>query len=230
MTTGAATASAQELLARISVEPLQAFAPSRRPYYLACKRALDIVLASAAILLLSPVLIVVAVLIKLTSRGPVLFKQVRAGLYGEPFTMLKFRSMHHGAEDDRQYILHLNEKNGPIFKVAADPRLTPIGRFLRRSSIDEMPQLFNVLAGHMTLVGPRPMWLPEAEAAEGAARYRIMVKPGLTCLWQISGRSELDYEEWILLDLYYIRHRSTLLDLLILLQTVPAVLTGRGAY
>jgi len=189
-----------------------------------------VAVALALLVVLSPVMAVVAVLIKLTSRGPVLFRQLRAGLNGRPFVMYKFRTMWDGAEELRPALAAMNEKDGPIFKIADDPRLTPIGRFLRRSSLDELPQLFNVLAGEMALVGPRPMWLPEARQATGPARLRTVVKPGLTCLWQISGRSELSYEDWMLLDLYYVRHRSLLLDLLILLQTPPAVLSARGAY
>jgi len=204
----------------------------RRPGngYELLKRALDVVIASAALILLAPVMLVVAAVIKLTSPGPVIFKQTRAGLGGRPFTMYKFRTMYDGAEEDREHLAHRNEKDGPIFKIADDPRLTWFGRFLRQSSIDELPQLYNVLRGEMTLVGPRPLWLPEARRASGVAALRTMVRPGLTCLWQISGRSELSYEQWVQLDLCYINTRSTLLDLLILLQTIPAVLFGRGAY
>jgi lipopolysaccharide/colanic/teichoic acid biosynthesis glycosyltransferase len=144
--------------------------------------------------------------------------------------MVKFRTMHLGAEDDRKHLMHLNEQAGPIFKIAEDPRLTWIGRWLRQSSIDELPQLFHVLTGQMSLVGPRPFWLPEAQQAVGDARLRMLVKPGLTCLWQISGRSELSYDEWVQLDLFYISRRSLRLDLLILAQTLPAVLFGRGAF
>jgi len=194
------------------------------------KRALDIVISAALIALLWPPMLLIAVLVKLTSRGPILFRQPRAGLNGGAFTMYKFRSMRDGAQDDRKLVEHLNQQSGPVFKIPEDPRLTGFGRFLRRSSLDELPQLFNVLRGEMTLVGPRPLWLPEAEEAAGRARLRTSVKPGLTCLWQISGRSELSYERWVELDLYYICRRSTLLDLMILGQTIPAVLTGRGAY
>jgi len=196
----------------------------------ALRRATDVAVSMLLLVVLSPLMLFTAVLVKLTSRGPVLFKQTRAGQDMRPFTMFKFRTMRVGAEEDRAFLMHLNEKAGPIFKIAADPRLTRVGRFLRRSSIDELPQLFNVLLGDMTLVGPRPLWLPEARQAAGPARLRCSVKPGLTCLWQISGRSELSYEEWVLLDLFYIQHRSVALDLMIFLQTVPAVLSARGAY
>jgi len=204
--------------------------PVRKTAYLAVKRSVDVLLSIVAIILLSPVMLAVAVLIKLTSEGPVIFKQQRAGFNSKPFTMYKFRTMRKGAEDDRELLVHLNTKSGPIFKIPEDPRLTKIGRFLRRSSLDELPQLFNVLKSEMSLVGPRPFWVPEARKATGAATFRLKVKPGLTCLWQISGRSELSYEEWVLLDLYYISHRSALLDMLILVQTIPAVLSTHGAY
>jgi lipopolysaccharide/colanic/teichoic acid biosynthesis glycosyltransferase len=218
------------LLAELQTDAEAAVLRAERGAYERVKRLLDVILAAVLVVLLSPVMLLAALAIKLTSRGPVIFRQARAGLNGEHFTMYKFRTMHDGAENGRHGIAHLNEQNGPVFKVAEDPRLTPVGRFLRRSSIDELPQLFNVLEGSMTLVGPRPLWVAEAEQATGAARLRTLVKPGCTCLWQISGRSELSYEEWVLLDLYYIRHRGTVLDLLIIIQTVPAVLSGRGAY
>jgi len=219
---------------KVSAEPRRTCPPVAIPAagdaYERAKRILDVLIASVLLVVLAPVMLLVAALIKLTSRGPAIFTQARAGLNGKPFIMYKFRTMHVGAEDDRTFVEHLNEQNGPVFKIAQDPRLNRLGRFLRRSSIDELPQLFNVLAGHMSLVGPRPLWLPEAIQTFGAAAARAAVKPGLTCLWQISGRSELSYEEWVLLDLFYISHRSTLLDLLVIAQTVPAVLSGRGAY
>jgi lipopolysaccharide/colanic/teichoic acid biosynthesis glycosyltransferase len=198
--------------------------------YEVAKRVLDVLAASVLLVLLAPLMAVAAVLVKLTSRGPVLFKQTRGGLHGAPFTMYKFRTMRLGAEAARASLEHLNEKDGPVFKIVNDPRLTSIGRWLRKSSIDELPQLFNVLRGEMSLVGPRPLWLPEAQRTQGRARLRTHVKPGLTCLWQISGRSELKYQEWVDLDLYYVRHRSLLLDLMIMAQTVPAVISTRGAY
>jgi len=207
-----------------------AYTPVGGAAYQFVQRLLDVIIAFALIVLLGPLMLLVGVLVRLTSRGPVVFKQQRAGLHGRPFTMYKFRSMHDGAEDVRSDISHLNMKDGPVFKIPDDPRLTRLGWFLRRSSIDELPQLFNVLAGQMSLVGPRPLWVPEARGAAGAARLRTTVKPGMTCLWQISGRSELSYDKWILLDLYYIRRRSTLLDLMIMVQTVPVVISGHGAY
>ena len=198
--------------------------------YHCVKRAVDVVIALALIVLLAPLMAMVAAAIKLTSRGPVIFTQPRAGFDDAVFTMYKFRSMYHGAHKDRAGLAHMNQKDGPVFKIINDPRLTLIGRFLRRSSIDELPQLFNVLLGDMSLVGPRPLWLPEAKLAEGVARYRTVVKPGLTCLWQISGRSELSYDQWVKLDMYYICNRSPLLDMSIIAHTIPAVISGRGAY
>lgn len=200
------------------------------PVYEAAKRCMDVSLSIVLLVVLSPLLLLTAVGIKLTSRGPVLFAHRRAGRAGRAFTMYKFRSMRAGAEGQRNVLAVQNEQSGPVFKIADDPRLTPLGRLLRRSSIDELPQLFNVLIGQMSLVGPRPLWLPEARGARGPARLRTAVKPGLTCLWQISGRSELSYPTWVQLDLFYIRHRSLLLDLLILARTIPAVLSARGAY
>ncbi len=199
--------------------------------YQKAKRVTDVVLASLLLVLLAPLMLIVAALIKITSRGPVIFRQTRVGLNGKCFTMYKFRTMRNGAEGMRDSLVHMNHhQDGPVFKVPQDPRLTPIGKFLRRSSIDELPQLFNVLTGDMAVVGPRPLWLPEAMSVNGSATMRTCVKPGLTCLWQISGRSELSYDQWVLLDLYYIARRNFMLDLLIIIQTVPAVLSARGAY
>jgi len=207
-----------------------AVTPSGTRVYEFIMRIFDVVFASILLVVCSPVMLLAALLIKLTSRGPVLFRQLRAGKDCKPFVMLKFRSMRNGAVDERELFAHLNTQKGPVFKIPDDPRVTSIGRFLRRSSIDELPQLINVLRGEMSLVGPRPLWLPEAERVNGLGKFRTKVKPGLTCLWQISGRSELAYDEWVLLDLYYLRRRGLLLDLLILIQTLPAVLGARGAY
>jgi len=204
--------------------------PRRSRFHIAVKRGLDIAISLSMLLLMSPVMLVVAIMIKTTSRGSIFFKQTRIGLNGRAFTMYKFRSMRQDAEEDQRFLAHLNEQDGPVFKIEQDPRLTPIGKLLRNSSIDELPQLWNVLKGEMAIVGPRPLWRPEAEKASDRARLRTRVKPGLTCLWQISGRSEVGYDEWVELDLYYIQNRSLLLDALIILQTIPAVLTGRGAY
>ena len=195
------------------------------------KSALDF-FGSLFLLILSFLpMLVLAVLVKLTSRGPIIFKQKRSGLNGRPFTMFKFRTMVTDAEQRKHELDALNEMSGPVFKIAKDPRITPIGRILRKFSLDEFPQLFNVLRGDMSLVGPRP--LPEYEVKrfdDCAHRRRLSVKPGLTCLWQISGRNEVTkFEEWVRLDLRYIDNWSIWLDLKILLLTVPVVLLGKGA-
>ena len=191
---------------------------------------MDLIIGTWLLLMALPLMLLTAAVIKLTSRGPVIFRQKRVGRGGRIFTMYKFRSMQQGAEDIRPLVQDLNEKDGPVFKIRDDPRLTPTGRFVRRSSIDELPQLINVLRGEMSLVGPRPMLVDEARQDHRMARVRTAVKPGLTCLWQISGRCELSYEDWLRLDLYYLRNRGLLLDLMILVQTVPAVISGHGAY
>lgn len=198
--------------------------------YIAAKRLLDMVASSLLIIVFGPLMLFVTLAIKLTSPGPVFFRQRRLGLYAKSFHMLKFRSMHAYARDERGLIEQLNEADGPVFKIRDDPRVTKLGGFLRRSSIDELPQLFNVFLGQMSLVGPRPPIPAEAVHYSPAERCRLLVTPGMTCLWQICGRSSVPYPEWILLDLYYIEHRSFLLDLSILMQTVPAVISAKGAY
>jgi len=170
-----------------------------------------------------------AVAIRLTSRGSVLFRQERCGLRGRRFEVLKFRTMVHGADALKDAVAHLNVMDGPAFKAPDDPRITRVGRLLRRWSIDELPQLVNVLRGDMSLVGPRPSVPEEVEHYEPWQRRRLAMKPGITCLWQISGRSELDFATWMELDLAYIDSWSLWLDLRILLLTVPAVLSRRGA-
>jgi len=204
-------------------------APPRWCYALA-KRGLDLVVAGLGLVALSPLLGVLALLVKASSRGPVFFRQSRAGLGGEPFTLLKFRSMREDAELRRRELAHLNEMDGPIFKMRHDPRITRLGRFLRRSSLDELPQLVNVVCGHMSLVGPRPLPLDEARRLPAQWQRRHSVPPGLTGLWQVSGRNELPYEQMMELDLRYVDHRSLWLDLCILLRTVPAIVSSRGAF
>jgi exopolysaccharide biosynthesis polyprenyl glycosylphosphotransferase len=179
-----------------------------------------------------PILFVVglsALAIKLTSPGPVFFKQERCGLNGRLFTMYKLRSMVDNAEQSRVELEALNEMDGPVFKSSRDPRRTPVGKILRKFSIDEFPQLYNVLRGDMSLVGPRPPLPQEVARYERWQRRRLSMKPGITCLWQISGRNEISFHEWMKLDLTYIDNWSLLLDLKILLKTVPVVLLGRGA-
>jgi exopolysaccharide biosynthesis polyprenyl glycosylphosphotransferase len=195
------------------------------------KRGVDIV-GSILLLLISALgFIFVAMLIKRSTLGPILFRQKRAGLHGEPFTMLKFRTMVCDAEQQKKELEQYNEMSGPVFKVTNDPRVTPVGRFLRRKSLDEWPQLWNVLKGEMSLVGPRPLPVDEVERFDDLAhRRRLSVKPGLTCLWQVSGRSEVrDFRDWVRLDLEYIDNWSLWLDFKILVRTVPAVLIGTGA-
>ena len=194
------------------------------------KGALDRTGAAVAIVLIAPVLLALALAVKVTSSGPVLYRQERVGAYGRHYTMLKFRSMVVDADDKLRDLLALNEGNGVLFKMRRDPRVTPLGRFLRRFSLDELPQLFNVLGGSMSLVGPRPPLPNEVERYDSSIRRRLLVKPGLTGLWQISGRSDLSWEESVRLDLRYVENWSLALDLLILWKTASAVVRSRGAY
>lgn len=195
------------------------------------KQLLDFVGALALLALCALPLLLVALAVKLTSRGPVFFRQQRSGLNGRPFTMLKFRTMVTDAEQLKAELASFNEMDGPVFKVTNDPRVTVLGRFLRKWSIDELPQLWNVLRFEMSLVGPRPLPVDEIRRInDHAHRRRLSVKPGLTCLWQISGRNDVkSFKEWVRLDLEYIDNWSLWLDVKILLRTIPVVLTGAGA-
>jgi len=195
------------------------------------KQMLDFAGAVALLVLVSPLLLLAALAVKVTSPGPVFFRQQRSGLNGRPFTMLKFRTMVTDAEQMKAELASFNEMDGPVFKVTNDPRVTPLGRLLRKWSIDELPQLWNVLRFEMSLVGPRPLPVDEIRRInDHAHRRRLSVKPGLTCLWQISGRNEVtSFKEWVRLDLEYIDNWSLWLDVKILLKTVPVVLTGAGA-
>lgn len=194
------------------------------------KRMVDRVGAAAALLFLSPVFVVIAALIKFGSPGPVIFFQKRAGFRGKPFKMYKFRTMYLGADDQKRLLGAANEMTGPVFKIRNDPRITGIGRILRRFSLDELPQLFNVLKGEMSLVGPRPLPLPEAGQCDRWQKRRFSVKPGITCLWQVNGRNLIDFPEWMKLDLEYVNNWSLSLDFKILIKTFTAILNGRGAY
>lgn len=195
------------------------------------KRFLDIVFSLAALIILSPLFLILAILIKLNSPGPVFFVQVRIGQHGRSFCFYKFRSMYVDAEQRKNELLARNESaDGVIFKMKDDPRITPIGRILRKTSMDELPQFLNVLAGDMSLVGPRPPVPSEVREYSIEARKRLNVKPGLTCLWQVSGRSDIPFKEQVKLDKEYISSRSLKSDFLILLRTIPAILSGRGAY
>ena len=193
------------------------------------KTLIDRAVGLVMLLMTLPLMAVIALAVKLSSRGPMLFIQERGGLHGRPFRMLKFRTMREGAEEERAALLVANEMDGPVFKIAADPRVTPLGRFLRRTSMDELPQLVNVVRGDMSLVGPRPLPVVETRALAGVHRRRLSMRPGITCLWQISGRNELGFREWMALDLQYVDHWSLGLDLAILLRTLPALLSRRGA-
>jgi exopolysaccharide biosynthesis polyprenyl glycosylphosphotransferase len=196
---------------------------------LMAKRVMDVAMSSLLLLLGLPVVAAIATLIKITSQGNVLFRQTRCGLNGRIFTLYKFRTMVEDAEHQRQDLEHLNEMKGPVFKVRGDPRVTALGRFLRRFSLDELPQLWNVLRGDMSLVGPRPPIPEEVARYQRWQRRRLSMKPGLTCLWQVSGRNQIDFDTWMQLDLEYIDSWSPMLDFKILLKTIPAVLSGRGA-
>ena len=221
--------------ARVELEeldgmPLLSFATTpTSQLQLMLKRGLDVALASFLLLLGMPMAGLIALTIKLTSGGNVLFRQTRCGLNGRSFTLYKFRTMVEGAEGRRGELLHLNEMNGPVFKLRRDPRVTRLGKFLRRFSLDELPQLWNVLRGDMSLVGPRPPIPEEVAQYQRWQRRRLAMKPGLTCLWQISGRNNIDFDRWMQLDLEYIDSWSPMLDLKILLKTVPVVLSGKGA-
>jgi exopolysaccharide biosynthesis polyprenyl glycosylphosphotransferase len=195
------------------------------------KQAIDFCGAAFLLVLFSPVFLIAPILIRLTSPGPVLFRQLRSGLNGQPFTMYKFRSMVTDAEQRKQELAVFNEMSGPVFKLTNDPRITPVGRFLRKFSLDEFPQLFNVIRGEMSLVGPRPLPVDEVKRFDDLAhRRRLSVKPGLTCLWQVSGRNDVsDFTDWVRLDLEYIDNWSLWLDIKILFRTIPVVLFAKGA-
>jgi exopolysaccharide biosynthesis polyprenyl glycosylphosphotransferase len=205
-------------------------APKSGPALLA-KRVMDVVIALLMLLLLSPLLLLMGLLVTLTSKGPAIFRQKRAGMSGRVFTLYKLRTMVEGAEKSRDKLEAKNEMDGPVFKIKEDPRITGLGRFLRKTSIDELPQLWNVVRGDMSLVGPRPLPIYEVEKFEPWQRRRMSMRPGLTCLWQVCGRNRVvSFAEWMKLDLEYVDRWSLALDLQILLQTIPAVLGARGAY
>jgi exopolysaccharide biosynthesis polyprenyl glycosylphosphotransferase len=195
------------------------------------KQLIDFFGSAGLLILFAPLAAILALIIRLTSPGPILFRQQRSGLNGRPFTLYKFRTMVSNAEQLQHELAAMNEMSGPVFKVTNDPRITPFGRFLRKSSLDEFPQLFNVLRGEMSLVGPRPLPVDEVRRFHDPAyRRRLSVKPGLTCLWQVSGRNKVkDFKDWVRLDLEYIDNWSLWLDVKILCRTLPVVLTGAGA-
>ncbi|HVO78720.1 MAG TPA: sugar transferase [Candidatus Bathyarchaeia archaeon] len=194
------------------------------------KRLSDVGMATISLLLLAPVLAAIAAAIRITSPGNVLFRQTRCGLGGRRFTLYKFRSMVNNAEQLRAELHQLNELDGPAFKISDDPRITPVGRILRRFSLDELPQLWNILRGDMSFVGPRPAIPDEVEKYEPWQRRRLRMRPGLTCIWVLEGRSDVDFHRWIQLDLAYIDNWSLWLDCKIFFRTIPIVITGKGAY
>ena len=193
------------------------------------KRLIDIVGATSALVILSPLMIAAAILVRFSSAGPVIFTQKRSGLGGRAFRIYKFRTMVNGAEKRRQELTAVSEQDGPAFKLENDPRLTKIGRILRKSSIDELPQLFNVLKGDMSLVGPRPLPCGEQDECQPWQRHRMNVTPGLTCIWQVKGRSRVAFDDWIRMDVDYMRRRTFWRDVQIMFATIPAVLLRKGA-
>lgn len=198
-------------------------------FQLMLKRLLDVAGSVVILILLSPLLVATALLVKLTSPGPVFFAQDRIGMNKRVFKLLKFRSMVVDAEERKKDLAHLNEVDGPVFKIKEDPRVTQVGKVIRKLSIDELPQLINVVKGEMSLVGPRPPLPSEVDLYDWTDRKRLSIRPGITCLWQVSGRNELSFQEWMELDRTYIDNWSTWLDFKILLRTIPVVLFGKGA-
>ena len=211
--------------------PLLTFASTpQNDFALALKRIIDIAIAAVALTIVSPLFLILALLIKLTSPGPIFYRQTRCGLGGRRFTLLKFRSMVANADQLLTNLEDMNEVDGPVFKMRRDPRCTPVGRWMRIFSLDELPQLWNVLLGHMSLVGPRPPLPDEVNQYESWQRRRLRMRPGMTCLWALEGRSQLRFENWVRLDLLYIDNWSMWLDFKILLKTIPTVLSGKGAH
>jgi exopolysaccharide biosynthesis polyprenyl glycosylphosphotransferase len=211
-------------------QPFLSFEPAPKPpERLAMKHAFDWIVSVLLLVAFSPVFLAVALAILVTMGRPVFFTQTRAGLHGRQFKMIKFRTMVNDAEAQQDELANKNEMTGPVFKVTDDPRVTRLGRFLRKTSIDELPQLVNVFLGQMSLVGPRPLPIKEQQEIRGWHRRRLSMKPGITCIWQVSGRNNIDFEDWMKLDYRYVDDWSLRLDLIILMKTVPVVLLGRGA-
>lgn len=198
--------------------------------YLFFKRMLDIICSAVGIIVLAPLMIITAVMIKLDSKGPVLFKQERCGKDGARFNMLKFRSMVCNAEELLKGLKDKNEQAGPVFKIRNDPRITRVGKIIRRTSIDELPQLFNIIKGDMSIVGPRPPIPTEVEHYTEYQRQRLLVKPGLTCFWQVMGRNNIGFDAWVELDIKYIKERSFWLDLRLILRTLKVLIGDVNAF
>jgi lipopolysaccharide/colanic/teichoic acid biosynthesis glycosyltransferase len=229
MTLGVDTHITSELEPRVGLVT-GSLRPSWLSYESLAKRSLDILLAAAGLILLAPLLLAVALVIRVESPGPSVFRQRRVGLGQREFEMFKFRSMYLGAEAHIDSLWTLNEVEGPVFKMRNDPRVTRLGRFIRRTKIDEVPQLINVLRGEMSLVGPRPPLPREVAAYRESDLFRLTVKPGLTCIWQVRGRRETSFDEWMELDREYIQKMSLAMDLRLMLATVVVVFGGNGGY
>ena len=206
-------------------EPTKGFS-----FYEVIKRTIDIVCSFVGILVLSPLFIVIAIIIKLTSKGPVFFSQKRVGKYGREFDMYKFRSMVVNAEELKEKLAAQNEMSGPMFKMKDDPRVTKVGKFIRKTSIDELPQLWNILKGDMSLVGPRPSLPKEVAQFEDWMYKRLEVKPGLTCYWQVSGRNNIDFEDWMKLDVKYVEERNLWIDIKLIFKTVGVLFGDKNAH
>ena len=206
-------------------EPTKGFS-----FYEVIKRTIDIVCSFVGILVLSPLFIVIAIIIKLTSKGPVFFSQKRVGKHGREFDMYKFRSMVVNAEELKEKLAAQNEMSGPMFKMKDDPRVTKVGKFIRKTSIDELPQLWNILKGDMSLVGPRPSLPKEVAQFEDWMHKRLDVKPGLTCYWQVSGRNNIDFEDWMKLDVKYVKERNLWIDIKLIFKTVGVLFGDKNAH
>ena len=199
-------------------------------FYKFCKRGIDVIVAGVGLILLSPIITIVACAIKLTSKGPIFFLQKRVGKNGKLFNMYKFRSMVVNAEELKEKLKHKNEMSGPMFKMKDDPRVTKVGKFIRKTSLDELPQLWNVLKGDMSLVGPRPSLPKEVEQFDSWMFKRLTVRPGLTCYWQVSGRNNIDFEDWMKLDVKYVEERNLWIDIKLIFKTVFVLFGDKNAH
>lgn len=219
------------IMERLQIEEQEIIQIERKEnnLYEVSKRALDVIASFLGLVILSPILLIVAILIKLESKGPAIFSQSRIGLNGKEFKMYKFRSMVQNAEELKEKLAKQNEMSGPMFKIKNDPRVTKVGKFIRKTSIDELPQLLNILKGDMTLVGPRPSLPREVEKFESWMLKRLEVKPGLTCYWQVSGRNNIDFYEWMKLDLKYVNDMNFWLDIKLIFKTVAVLFGDKNA-
>lgn len=214
----------------IGILKFEDFERSKKQGFLIIKRLIDVILSLVAMIIASPIMLVVAVMIKIEDyRSPVIFAQERVGVNGVTFKMYKFRSMYTDAEERLKELQHLNEQTGPVFKIKNDPRITKVGRFIRKTSLDELPQFLNVLKGDMSIVGPRPALPREVAQYNEYQMQRLLVKPGITCIWQVSGRNHINFEQWVDMDIEYIKSRNLILDLKLILLTIPALLGDKNA-